>query len=234
MVLVTGATGLLGEAIARRFARDGVRLWLGYHEGEERARALVESLSTQAAVSAVPLDVSRTESVESAVRTIVEAHGRVDVLVHAAGVMKKAHLRFCTDADLETTFSVNVLGAIRCARAVIPGMSRAGRGRIILVGSRSADVGMVSYSLYTASKAALGGLCRSAAKEYAAAGITVNVVAPAKLDDGTQTDDPLKAKYPMRRFIGPGEVAETIAFLASDAAASITGQTITVDGASTV
>jgi 3-oxoacyl-[acyl-carrier protein] reductase len=231
VVLVTGAGGLLGRAITKRMKQTGALLYLG-HQGDQ-PRAELKALEDESA-RCVQLNVTSETSVDSAVSTIVAAHGPIDVLVYAAGLMFHRPLRYCTQADVERMFAVNVFGAIYCAKAVIPDMSRAGWGRIVWIGSRAATAGVVSSSLYTATKAALSGLCRSTSKEYASLGITANVVSPAKLEDGQESNAPPKSSYPMGRFIDPSEVAEAVAFLASDAASAITGQTLEIDGACTL
>lgn len=235
VALITGATGLLGRAICERLAAAGVDLCLACSSSEADAKQLAESLSDKHGVtcSAVCFDVTSVSEVQTAVGQVAESHGRLDILVAAHGVAPQQFLRFTKEEDIQQALRINTEGTIHCVTAVLPHMQRSNFGRVILLGSAAAD-GRPRSAAYAASKAALNGLVRSAAREHSGHGITFNVIAPAVVEGGPATQseqrDKLLEEYPLGRFIAPEEVAATAAFLASDDAATITGQQIFIDG----
>ncbi|MFN8376947.1 MAG: SDR family NAD(P)-dependent oxidoreductase, partial [Anaerolineae bacterium] len=162
--------------------------------------------------------------------------GQVDILVNNAGDMPKGAVEEISDATLDYTFTVNLLSAFRCARACLPGMKQRAWGRIISISSQSAYSGSLNYAHYAASKSGMEGFSYSLAKEVAAHGITVNLVAPGRivtdmlLPQLPAREEEWSKQTPMRRLGQPEEVAAAIAFLASEAASYITGTTIHVNG----
>lgn len=235
VALVTGATGLLGQVICRRLAAEGVHLGLGCTSNEAAANTLAAELSQDFGIecSVHPFDVKSAGEVQAAVTDLAERHGRVDILVAAHGVAPQQFLRFTREEDVQSAFRVNAEGTIHCVTAVLPHMQQNNFGRVVLLGT-AAVLGRLRSAVYSASKSALEGLVRSASLEHAAHGITFNIVSPAVVEGGPATigdgRDKLLKDYPLGRFILPEEVAGTIAFLTSEAAASITGQQIIMDG----
>lgn len=235
MALITGSTGLLGRAICERLAKDGVELCLSYLSSnsvaEEQAHTLSQQFGTRCV--ATRLDVTRADSVQTAVDELVRNYGGVDILVTAHGVAPQQVLRFARNEDIEQAFAVNAAGNVYCVRAVLPAMQRRRWGRMVLLGSAAVE-GRVGQSVYAASKAAQLGLVRCTAREYAKYGITINVVAPAIVEGGPATRgnqrEKLLERFPMGSFVPPEDVASAVAFLASDEARSITGQQLVIDG----
>lgn len=235
LALVTGSTGLLGRAICHRLAEQGIDLCLGHLSSQEAAQEQAQTLSDTfgVACSLAQLDVTSPASVQGAVNELIESRGQIDMLVAAHGVAPHHALRFSPDEEIQNAFRINAEGTVYCVRAVLPIMQRQRWGRIVLLGSAATE-GRVGQAVYAASKAALVGLARSAAREYAKYGITVNVLAPAVVEGGPATQGEERAKllesYPLGRFVLPEEVAATVAFLVSEEAASITGQQLILDG----
>lgn len=220
LALVTGASSGIGRGIAERLLADG---WT------------VTGLDAQPAVlTAACYDHYRVDLADTAaVDALVAQLPTPQALVHAAGVLRTGALGALASADANLMWQLHAGAAIRLADGLLPRMAEAGRGRMVLVGSRVAQ-GMPGRSLYAASKAALVALARSWAAEVVTRGVTVNLVSPAATDTPMLTD-PARATStpklpPIGRLIQPAEVAALVAFLLSDAAGAITGQDIAVCG----
>jgi 3-oxoacyl-[acyl-carrier protein] reductase len=182
------------------------------------------------------MDVTDSDSVNNAVKTIEEKYGRIDVLVANAGITKDGLVMRMSDEDFESVVETNLMGAFRVARACTRGMLKQKSGRIIFVGSVVGMLGSAGQVNYAATKSGLIGMARSFARELGSRGITANVVAPGFVEtDMTQVlDEKRKAEIigavPLARFASPNEVAGVVAFLASPEAAYISGAVIPIDG----
>jgi 3-oxoacyl-[acyl-carrier protein] reductase len=199
-----------------------------------------ETLSALTAVGAKGelkrLDVTDPDGVEEALRELHKRLGRIDILINNAGIARDNLLLRVSEDDIQKTFAVNVSGAIHCARSAVKIMMRARTGRIINLASVVAELGNPGQVVYSASKAALIGLTKTLAREYASRGITVNAVAPGFIDTDMTKNLPADAKkfmltqIPLGRMGQPDDVAAAVLFLCSDEASYITGQVIRVNG----
>ncbi len=218
--IVTGASSGIGRAVAQRLLHEGWRV-TGIHRGP----ASIE----HAALATRQADLSDPTSVERVLTDIGTPHA----IVHAAGMLRVGALGARMDADAHAMWRVHVGAATQFADALLPRMAQAGRGRMVLIGSRVSS-GMPGRSDYAATKAALVALARSWAAEVVAHGVTVNVVAPAAthtamVADASRAASPPKLP-PMGRLIRTDEVAALVAFLLGDDAAAITGQEVVMCG----
>jgi 3-oxoacyl-[acyl-carrier protein] reductase len=239
VALVTGAGRGIGAATAQRLIEDGARVTVADVD-DAAAAELVKPFDAQA--QAVHCDVTDPASAQAAVEATLKAFGRLDILVNNAGVVRDNLLFKMSDEDFETVLSVHLRGAFYCARAAQAPMVEQKHGRIISLSSTSA-LGNRGQTNYSAVKAALQGMTRTWAVELGPFGITANAVAPGFIDTAmTQATarrmgvDPevFKAaaaqRIPLRRVGQPSEVASVIAFLASDDASFVSGQTIYIAG----
>ena len=232
VILVTGGSRGIGAACTKRFAAAGHRVAFLYRASEEDARALAASVGA----TAIRADVSDPAQAAEAVKQIEVQLGEVDVLINNAGVSSFSLFQDTSDAEWRRVMGINLDGAFYCTRAVLPGMIRRQSGRIIQISSIWGRVGASMEVAYSTSKAALIGMTRALAKEVGPSGITVNCIAPGVIDTdmnrtlSREIREQLASDTPLGRLGDPEEVAEAALFLASDAAAFITGQVLGVDG----
>lgn len=236
--LVTGASRGIGAATARELARRGCRV-IVTGRSVRHLDGLVSEIE-QAGGKAIPLpaDLSTMEGAQSLIDGLNASTATVDIFASCAGIAKLCHLADETSASVAETMQINLIAPMLVTKAVSAGMVERRRGRIIYVASMFGMVSAGAYSAYTASKAGLIGLTKSLAIEFARYGIQVNAVAPghvrtAMLDDVLSTpagEERLVRPTPMRRIAEVGEIVNVLAYLALDAPAFLTGETVTVDG----
>lgn len=225
-VLVTGGSRGIGLACARAFVAEGHRV----------AVTFSSTPVDEVGVLAVKCDVTDLDQVEAALAVVDDQLGPVEVLVANAGITRDGLLVRMSEDDFTEVIATNLTATWRLAKLVVPRMMKARWGRIVVVSSVGAYMGAPGQSNYAASKAGLIGLTRSIAREYGPRGITANVVTPGPIDTdmlATMPDDKralLGAQVPVGRIGEPTEVAAAVAFLASEAAAFITGAVVPVDG----
>jgi 3-oxoacyl-[acyl-carrier protein] reductase len=230
VALVTGASGGLGPACCRALADRGMRVIAADLDADGAAR-VAASLESASGSRGVALDVTD----EDAVTELIGSLERVDVVVNLAGVIRRATVSRITTEDFRLTMSTHAEGTLSTMRACIPRMRANGYGRIVNTSS-IAIRGTVAGGSYGAAKGAIEGLTHSAALEVAPHGITVNCVSPGLVDAGIFLSTPeeyrqeLIERVPMRRLGTPEDIAGCVAFLASEEAGYITGQTLTVCG----
>jgi 2-hydroxycyclohexanecarboxyl-CoA dehydrogenase len=231
--LVTGGAKGIGAAIARRLAAEGARVTVGDIDTEGAA-----AVAGEIGGEAVELDVTDPESAKAA----VETDGTLDVLVNNAGTDEFAFFTH-TDAELwDRLLAVNLKGVFACTLAALPGMQQAGYGRIVNIASEAGRVGSKGSAVYSAAKGGVIAFTKTIARENARYGITANAIAPGPIDTpllrratelgeiGERVVETMKAGTQMRRLGQPDEVAAAVAFLASDDASYVTGETLGVSG----
>jgi 3-oxoacyl-[acyl-carrier protein] reductase len=237
VALVTGASRGIGRACAVALARQGAYVAVNY-ASQEAAAAQTLDLVREAGGDGeiVRFDVADPEACDAAVSDLVKRKGRIDILVNNAGIALDQLLIRIKPEELDRTFSTNVAGALWCAKAAMRPMMRAKRGRIINLSSVVAESGNPGQAVYSASKAAVLGLTKTLAREYASRGVTVNAVAPGFIETDMTSSLPEQAKQaivaqtPLGRQGTAEEVAAAVVFLASDEAAYVTGQVLRVNG----
>ena len=237
VAIVTGGSRGIGRSIAEGLARQGAHTVLTYVSGEAAALEVVRAIEAAGGkAEAVRLDSADSAASEQVVADVAKRLGRLDILVANAGISVDALLLRLKDDDFDRILAVNVKGAVASARAAVRAMMKARTGRIVLMSSVVGESGNAGQTAYAASKAALLGVAKSLAREYASRGITVNAVAPGYVEtDMTRalTEEQRKAMLsgvPLGRAGSPADIAAAVLFLASDEAAYITGQVIRVNG----
>jgi 3-oxoacyl-[acyl-carrier protein] reductase len=230
--LVTGAGSGIGRAIAEKLAREGERVVVNDLE-EASAEEVVAGIEESGGeATSAPGDVSDPEAVGRMVERAREAFGPVEVLVNNAGYGQQKPFLELTVEDFDRMIGVHLRGTFLCTSAVLPGMLAAGRGVIVNVASQLGQIGGVELSHYSAAKAGIIGLTKSLAREVSAQGVRVNAVAPGPINTelvlslSEEWRRNKAAELPLGRFGEPWEVAETVAFLASEGAALYVGQTL--------
>ncbi len=225
LALVTGGNRGIGLAIAHALKAAGHDVVVTYRSGA----APVEFKS-------VVMDVTSTESVDSAFDSIEAQWGLLEIIVANAGITKDGLVMRMSDADFEDVVNANLTGAFRVARRATKGLLKLKRGRLIFVGSVVATTGSAGQVNYASSKSGLVGMARSFAREIGSRGITSNVVAPGFVETDMTSElnekrrSQIAASVPLGRFCSAQEIAEVVAFIASPQASYITGALIPVDG----
>lgn len=232
-VLISGGSRGIGRALVQAFSRQGDRVAFLYRSRHEEAQALAEATGAVA----IAADVRDPDAVR---RAVAEAEARlggtVDVLINNAGVSLISQMQDVTDAQWREILDTNLSGAFYLSRAVLPGMISAHAGRIVHIGSMWGKTGASCEVAYSATKAGIRGLTMAMAKELGPSGITVNCVEPGVIATemnaalGADTLRALVDETPLGRIGTPDDVAAAVLFLASDAAAFVTGQILGVDG----
>jgi 3-oxoacyl-[acyl-carrier protein] reductase len=235
--LVTGGSRGIGKAIGLRLATQGADVAFSYKGNEAAARETAREIQAmKRRALAVQGDVAEVDSAENVVKAALEAFGKVDILVNNAGITRDDLIMRMSPEAWREVLETNLFGAFWMTKAVTRPMLKARGGRIVNITSVSGQAGQMGQANYSAAKAGLIGLTKATARELASRGITVNAVAPGfVLTELTQDlPDALKeeitSRTPLGRFGTTEEVANAVAFLASDEAAYITGQVLAVDG----
>jgi NAD(P)-dependent dehydrogenase (short-subunit alcohol dehydrogenase family) len=238
VAIVTGAARGLGRAVAGRLAADGARIAMFDRAGEavKRSSRALEELGWEA--EAHEVDVTDGNSVERAVRMVVERAGGVDILVNNVGVFPHALFEEIPLQEWRRVLSINLDGMFLCSQAAYPTMRSRGYGRIVNVSSATFFIGYPGLTHYITSKAGVIGFTRALASEAGPYGITVNAIAPGLIEtEGTLEEDPTGELFEeivggqaVKRRGGTEDITECLSYLVSPAAGFITGQTINVDG----
>lgn len=246
VAIVTGAGGGIGGAIASAFAENGAHVIVADLAGQDEMAGRIAGMGQS--IQAMDLDVSRQDSINRLTQAVLDRHGRIDILVNAAGRFDATAITDVCHADWQRIFDVNVFGLAAMSQAVIPSMTAQGSGRIInlaSIGGRRADEKTIVYS---ASKAAVISITQAMALAFAKQGVRVNAIAPGPVRSGLWAEldrdfsrrylqaDPgaftalAEAATPTGAIASPEDIAGTALFLASSASNHVVGQTINVDG----
>ncbi|HCT5265050.1 TPA: 3-oxoacyl-[acyl-carrier-protein] reductase [Staphylococcus aureus] len=235
--LVTGASRGIGRSISLQLAEEGYNVAVNYAGSKEKAEAVVEEIKAKGVDSfAIQANVADADEVKAMIKEVVSQFGSLDVLVNNAGITRDNLLMRMKEQEWDDVIDTNLKGVFNCIQKATPQMLRQRSGAIINLSSVVGAVGNPGQANYVATKAGVIGLTKSAARELASRGITVNAVAPGFIvsDMTDALSDELKeqmlTQIPLARFGQDTDIANTVAFLASDKAKYITGQTIHVNG----
>lgn len=239
IALVTGASRGIGREIAKALAEEGAYVILNYNGSRERAEAVAKEIYDAAGSSRAELcqcDVSNFEACGNMISDVIKKHGRLDILVNNAGITRDGLLMKMSEKDFNDVLDTNLKGAFHTIRHASRYFLKQRSGAIINISSVSGVRGNAGQANYSASKAGIIGLTKSVARELASRGITCNAVAPGFIETEMTDAMPESAKasvlqqIPLNRTGTVSDVAQTVVFLASEKAAYITGQVISVDG----
>ena len=234
VAIVTGGSQGIGEACARRFAQEGAQVVIA-DLADERGRALAAELQARY----VHCDVGDKAQVDALVAEVMQAHGRIDVLVNNAGIFRAADFLDVTEADFDAVLRVNLKGSFLMGQAVAREMAKAGRGSIVNMSSVNSVLAIPNIASYNVSKGGINQLTRAMALALADRGVRVNAVGPGTIATelaakavltSEEAKNKIMMRTPMKRLGEPSEIADVVAFLASDASSYITGEIIMVDG----
>lgn len=246
VVIVTGGGGGIGTATCRRFAEEGAKVAVLDVDKAAAARVAAALTAAGGTAAAYSCDITRHGDCAAAVRATEAALGPVDVLVNNAGWDIFRPFVETTPSDWDKIIAINLVGALNMHHAVLPGMAAHKRGRVVNVASDAARVGSSGEAVYAACKAGLIGFSKTLAREHARDGITVNVVCPGIVNtklyadykkgarNPEKLDEAFRRAIPLGRLGEPDDLHGAICFLASDDAAFITGQVISVSGGLTM
>lgn len=236
VAIVTGASRGIGRAVALKLAREGadVVVTATTLESAQATASEIEAIGRKSLAAAV--DVSDPAAVESLFSAVVEKFGKVDILVNNAGITRDGLLLRMKDTDWDAVIDVNLKGAFNCVREASKLMAKARSGRIINISSVVGEMGNAGQINYCASKAGMIGLTKSAARELAKRGITVNAVTPGFIETdmtavlSEKVREGLLQQIPLERLGAPDDVANAVFFLASDLGNYVTGHVLSVNG----
>ncbi|MDR0751122.1 MAG: 3-oxoacyl-ACP reductase FabG [Christensenellaceae bacterium] len=235
-ILITGASGDIGAAIAEAFAEPGNELYLNYFKSENDAMLLKDRLISKTHVDIYKADIRNVDQIDKMVEYLLQRSGKIDIIINNAGVSLLGLLTDHTCEEIQHILDTNLTGLINLTQKVVKPMVSAKKGKIINISSIWGLVGASCEAVYSASKAGIIGFTKALAKELGPSGITVNCVAPGfiKTRMNSEIDENARSTIientPLRREGVPKDIANMVYFLASDKSSFITGQTIAVDG----
>lgn len=237
VAIVTGGSRGIGRACAEALAAQGALVVVNYVKGEAAAKEVADGIVAKGGKAEIAaFDVGDMAATEKAIEEIAKKHGRLDIVIANAGIAIDGLLLRLKEEDIDRQLAINVKGALACAKASTKVMMRAKTGRIVFISSVIGEMGNVGQTAYAATKAALLGITKSVAREFASRQITVNAVTPGFIEtdmthgmqDGMK-EQILKA-IPLGRIGAAKDIAAACVYLASDEAAYVTGQVLRVNG----
>jgi len=241
VAVVTGGGRGIGRAVAVRLAKEGANVAISYRSNDAAAEEVAKEVRAAGALCEIfKGDVASPEDVDALFKGVGEALGQVEILVNNAGLTRDNLMMRMKESEFDEVLRTNLKGTYLCTRAALRPMIRARWGRIINVSSVVGLVGNAGQANYAASKAGIIGFTKSVAREVAQRGITANVVAPGYVETeltrtlSDEVKDQIKGQVPAGRFAEAEEVAAVVAFLASEDAGYVTGQTLAIDGGMTM
>ena len=236
VALVTGASQGIGRACALALAQAGTQVALAARNQEKLAEVAAEIAAAGGEASIFALDIASEESIQSCAKAVLAHYGKVEILVNNAGITRDGLMLRMKRADWDAVLSTNLTGAFLLTQAVLSSMLKARWGRIVNITSVVGETGQAGQANYAASKAGLIGLTKSLARELASRNITANAVAPGYIETpmtevlNEQQRAAMMTQIPLARAGTPEDIAQAVAFLASDAASYITGHVLDVNG----
>jgi 3-oxoacyl-[acyl-carrier protein] reductase len=236
IAVVTGAAQGIGQSIATTLAQDGADVVVADLNANRCQETVdrIQQLGKKA--MAVSVNVGDWDQVKSMVDHVLKEWERIDILVNNAGITRDSLLMRMKEEDWQAVLQVNVTGTFFCAKAVLPTMSRQRSGRIVNIASIVGAIGNAGQANYAASKAAVIGLTKTIAREYASRNVTINAVAPGFIDTAmtqdlsADTKEALLNQIPLKRLGQPSDVADAVSFLCTEKAGYITGHVLHVNG----
>lgn len=237
VALVTGASRGIGQAIAEKLASRGVKVVINYAGSKDKAQAIRDKIVSAGGQAEIyQANVANNEEVEAMVAFTTATYGQLDILVNNAGITRDTLLMRMKESDWDDVININLKGVFNCTKAVSRQMMKQRSGRIINMASVVGIAGNAGQANYVAAKAGVIGLTKTAAKELATRGITVNAIAPGFIETdmtdelSDQVKEEILKQIPLGKMGSTSDIANTVEFLASDQASYITGQTLVVDG----